>query len=160
MWKDDACAAGAHGAGLGTMGIDVQPEGRYADEKRADIRIAYGGFNVPIEIKKSCHPDLWSGIRRQLIARYIRDPGADGHGIYVVFWFGDTEDCQPTPGVRIGGIPTSAADVKQRLVDELSEEQRKKIGVCVIDVATPPSDRLVLGVKKTTSYGSARDCYQ
>ena len=124
---------------LGTLGIDVQPEGRYADEKRADIRISYGGFNVPIEIKKSCHPDLWSGIRRQLIARYTRDPGADGHGIYVVFWFGDMEDCQPTPGV--GGIPTSAADVKQRLVDGLSEEQRKKIGVCVIDVAKPQSDR-------------------
>ncbi len=124
---------------LGTLGIDVQPEGRYADENRADLRISYGGINVPIEIKKSCHPDLWSGIRRQLIARYTRDPGADGHGIYVVFWFGETGDCQPTPGV--GGIPASAADVEQRLVDELSEEQREKIGVCVIDVAKLPSDR-------------------
>ena len=109
---------------LGSLGIDVQPEGRYANERRADIRISYGGFNVPIEIKKSCHPDLWSGIRRQLISQYAKDRGADGHGIYVVFWFGDTEDCRPRPGV--GGIPTTAADVEQRLLEELSEEQRKK----------------------------------
>ena len=134
---------------LGTMGIDVQPEGRYADEKRADIRIAYGGFNVPIEIKKSCHPDLWSGIRRQLIARYTRDPGADGHGIYVVLWFGDTEHCQPTPGV--GGIPTSAADVEQRLLEELSDEHRQKIGVCLIDVAKPDRTRSQGVVQETTS---------
>ena len=83
---------------LKQLDIDAQPEGRYADDKRSDIRVSCGNFNVPIEVKKSCHRDLWSAVRRQLIAKYTRDPGADGYGIYLVFWFGITEHCRPTPG--------------------------------------------------------------
>ena len=118
---------------LSPLGIAAQGEGTYADDKRADIRVTYGGFNIPVEIKKSCHPDLWSAIRRQLIAKYTRDPGANGHGIYVVFWFGDSEHCRPTPGVR--GVPNNAADVEHGLLDDLSAEERRKISVCPIDVA-------------------------
>ena len=118
---------------LSPLGIDAQGEGTYADDKRADIRVTYGGFNIPVEIKRSCHPDLWSAIRRQLIDKYTRDPGADGHGIYVVFWYGDSEHCRPTPGVR--GVPNNAADVEHSLLDDLSAEDRRKISVCLIDVA-------------------------
>ena len=70
---------------MAQLQIDAQPEGRYADDKRADIRVSRGPCNVPIEIKRSCHRDLWSAIRSQLIARYTRDPGTGGHGIYLVF---------------------------------------------------------------------------
>lgn len=76
---------------LEKLGVDAQPEGNYADEKRADIQISFGGgtrFNVPVEIKKDSHIDLWHAIHEQLIPRYVRDPGADGYGIYLVFWFG------------------------------------------------------------------------
>ncbi|MCY3757144.1 MAG: hypothetical protein OXG96_05425, partial [Acidobacteria bacterium] len=45
---------------MAQLRIDAQPEGRYADEKRADIRVSCGPCNVPIEIKRSCHRDLWS----------------------------------------------------------------------------------------------------
>ena len=120
---------------LSVMGIDVQPEGRYANDKRADIRVSCNGLNVPMEIKKSCHRDLWSAIEKQLVAKYARDPGADGYGIYVVFWFGNTEHCRPTPGTA--GVPRSAAELEQRLSESLSQEVRRKISVCVIDVAKP-----------------------
>ena len=73
---------------LTRLQVDAQPEGRYADDKRSDIRVSHGECNVPVEIKKCSHRDLWSAIRTQLIARYTRDPGAGGHGIYLVFWFG------------------------------------------------------------------------
>ena len=46
------------------LGVDVQPEGSYADDKRADIRISFGKYNVPVEIKRSSHRDLWSGFDR------------------------------------------------------------------------------------------------
>lgn len=119
-----------------SLDIDAQPEGRYADDKRADIRVSYGQqFNVPVEIKKSCHRDLWSAIGRQLIAKYTRDPGADGYGIYVVFWFGNTEHCRPTPGEK--APPKSATQLEKRLRDTLSEEKKRKISICVIDVAKP-----------------------
>ena len=117
------------------LDIDAQPEGRYADDKRSDIRVSCGQFNVPVEIKKSCHRDLWSAVRRQLIARYTRDPGADGYGIYLVFWFGNTEHCRPTPGEQ--SPPKSAAQLEERLRDTLSEEEQRKISICVIDVAKP-----------------------
>ena len=120
---------------LKQLGIDAQPEGRYANDKRSDIRVCYGSFNVPVEVKRSCHRDLWSAIKTQLIAKYTRDPGADGYGIYLVFWFGDTEYCQPTPGE--GRRPKSAAELEKRLIDTLSEDEKRNISICVIDVAKP-----------------------
>ena len=117
------------------LGIDVQAEGHYADDKRSDIRVFFGGFNVPVEIKKSCHRDLWSAIKTQLIAKYTRDPGADGNGIYLVFWFGDTEYCRPTPGE--GVPPKSSAEIEKRLRSTLSADEKLKISICVIDVSEP-----------------------
>ncbi len=118
------------------LGIDVQPEGRYANDRRADIRVSSTGFNIPVEIKRSCHRDLWSAIRSQLIASYTRDPGAEGHGIYLVFWFGDTEGCLPTLPAT-GPPPVSPRELEERLVSTLSAEERRKIGIRVIDVSIP-----------------------
>ena len=120
---------------LAPLGVDATPEGRFADEKRSDIRVSFGGFNVPIEIKKSNHRNLWSAIGSQLIARYTRDPGADGHGIYVVFWLGDDPKLLQPPGS--GRRPKSAAELEERLRATLAPEQANLIGVRVIDVARP-----------------------
>ncbi len=121
---------------LKPLDIDAQKEGRYADDKRSDIRVSYGQqFNVPVEIKKSCHSNLWSSIKRQLIPKYTRDPGSDGYGIYLVFWFGNTEHCRPMPGEN--SPPKSADRLEELLRDTLSEEERRKISICVIDVAQP-----------------------
>ncbi len=117
---------------LTELNIDALAEGNYADDKRADIRISFGGYNIPIEIKRSCHRDLWTAIRTQLIAKYTRDPGADGNGIYLVFWFGNHEKCRPTPDA--GPPPKSADELKRRLEDSLTDAERRKISVCVIDV--------------------------
>lgn len=117
---------------LTELNIDALAEGNYADEKRADIRVCFSGYNIPIEIKRSCHRDLWTAIRTQLIAKYTRDPGADGNGIYLVFWFGNHEQCRPTPDA--GPPPKSAEELKRRLEDSLIDAERRKISVCVIDV--------------------------
>ena len=118
---------------LGRLGIDATREGSYADDQRSDIRVAYGGLNVPVELKKSTHRDLWSAIRTQLIAKYTRDSGAGGHGIYLVFWFGET-DCQPpVSGLR----PRSATELQTRLMETLSPIEANLISICVVDVAQP-----------------------
>ncbi len=116
---------------LDPLGIDAQPEGRYADDKRADIRVTYGNFNVPVEIKKSNHRELWSAIREQLIRKYARDPGAGGYGIYLVLWFGE-QDCQTPPE---GAHPTSADKLQERLLHTLSADEKFKISTRVIDVS-------------------------
>ena len=116
---------------LKPLKIDAQREGYYADDGRADIRVAYGDFNVPIEIKKSTHRDLWRAVREQLITQYTRDPGADGYGIYLVFWFG-MEGCPMPPS---GKRPSSAHELQERLLDTLSAEEKFKISICIIDVS-------------------------
>lgn len=102
---------------------------------RADIRVACGGFNVPVEIKRSCHPEWCSAVKTQLIAKYTRDPGADGYGIYLVFWFGEAEGCPPVPAS--GRKPMSPDEMRQAILDTLSATERRKIHVCVIDVSEP-----------------------
>ena len=120
---------------LERLGIDAQPEGTYAEDKRSDIRVSFGGFNVPVEIKRSCHDDLWTAVRTQLIAKYTRDPGATGCGIYLVFWFGDTEKCRPT---RCSGwTPETAEDVRLRIEESLDDRDGRLISVCVVDVSKP-----------------------
>ena len=120
------------------LGVEVQPEGRYANDKRADIRVSYAGFNVPVEIKKSCHRNLWSAARTQLVALYTVDPKTEGHGIYLVFWFGDTEGCRPTPP-ETGSHAVSSLELENRLTSTLSADERRKITIRVIDVSMPNS---------------------
>ncbi len=117
---------------MGRLGVDAIKEGYYADEKRADIRLSSGGtqgFNLPIEIKRDSHPDLWRAIREQLIERYTRDPGSDGFGIYLVFWFGGKGMPLPQEGKK----PRNAADLELRLRSTLTKEEARHINVVVID---------------------------
>ena len=119
---------------LGPLDIDAQPEGRYADNKRADIRVAFGGaegFQVPIEIKKNSHANLWRAIHQQLIAKYTRDPLARGFGIYLVFWFG-ADMTQPSAS---GPMPRTAGELEERLRSTLTFDENRKISICVIDVS-------------------------
>ena len=114
-------------------GIDGQPEGHYAEDKRADIKASYGGFNVPIEIKKNMHPDLWSALRDQLIKKYTRDPGADGFGIYLVFWFSPELTTPPPAGEK----PATQEKLRCRLEEDLTATEARKVFVRVIDVSPP-----------------------
>ena len=113
-------------------GVDAQPEGQYANDKRSDIRVALASsFHVPVEIKKNDHDDLWSAIKDQLINLYASDPDTDGHGIYLVFWFGTEFTKLPPDGNR----PENPDELKEQLLTTLSTEERRKITVCVIDVS-------------------------
>jgi len=117
---------------LAPLKIDAIKEGYYANEKRADIKVSYNGthgFNVPIEIKRDVHENLWTALRKQLIRYYTRDPGTQGYGIYIVFWFGVDKVSRPSHGKR----PKSATEMKNMLWDTMSRDEKRLIGVCVID---------------------------
>ena len=113
--------------------VDAHREGQYANERRADIRVAYRNFNVPIEIKKNRHPDLWSALHDQLIAQYVRDPGTDGYGIYLVLWFGEI-DGNRTPLPPSGARPNVPDALRARLEAILTPGEARKIAISVIDV--------------------------
>ena len=113
--------------------VDAQPEGEYAQDRRADIRIACDDFHVPVEVKKNEHPDLWSALQNQLIKHYASDPATGGFGIYLVFWFG-ADRTQLAPS---GKRPATPVELETRLLESLSEEERRRLSVCVIDVSRP-----------------------
>ena len=115
------------------LGVDAIPEGRYAADKRADIRTSFAGFNVPIEIKKNSRRDLWSALRSQLIGRYTSDPATSGYGMYLVLWFGADETTRPPSGKR----PDTPGALAQQLQEELTAGEARKISVIVIDVTKP-----------------------
>lgn len=114
-------------------GVVLQPEGTYAADARADVRASYREFNVPIEIKKNSHRDLWRAVRSQLIPKYTTDPATSGYGIYLVLWFGAGET---TPHPE-RGRPTAAAELRRWLEADLTAGEARKIAVVVIDVTKP-----------------------
>ncbi len=118
---------------LTSFAIDCQPEGDYANDKRADIRLSYlNEFELPIEIKRDDNRYLWTALRSQLIEQYTISPKAADHGIYLVLWFGNND----LPAVKDGGKkPTSPEDLQNRLEAQLDPEEQKRIFVRVLNVS-------------------------
>jgi hypothetical protein len=108
----------------------VQPETREAESKRADIRLSFRGngeaFHLPIEIKLDHSPDLWRAIREQLIPLYTIAPETGGRGLLWVIWFNDSNS---------GTKPKTAEELAARLQESLTPEEKKLIGVFVLDAS-------------------------
>ena len=117
---------------LKPIGVDAQREGQYANDRRSDIRVSYGAFNVPVEIKRDRHRELWSALRDQLMAKYTIDPDTGGSGIYLVFWFGDGK-VQSSPS---GPRPSNPQELREWLEASLTEDERRRITVLVVDVSS------------------------
>ena len=114
--------------------VRVEPEAMHAGGTRADLRISFRDFAVPVETKLSSSRDLWTGVTGQLIPRYTRDPRSDGYGIYVVFWHGPEHAKSPAPR---GKPPQTPDELQDRLTQQLTTEAQRKISVIVLDVSPP-----------------------
>ena len=132
--------------------VDATPEASYVSDTRADIRFGSAGFNIPLEIKKNSHPGLWSAIRRQLIDKYTTDPATSDYGIYLVLWFGTGETKTPPDGNR----PDTPEALRQRLEQELTPDEARKISVIVMDVTKPCAEPAGAAFKRTTDSASGR----
>ena len=130
---EDSCrdALLAHLRRLLPLNVDAQPEGRFAGDKRSDIRVACSAFHIPVEIKKVTHLELWSALRTQLIDKYTRDADTSGYGIYLVLW--GQVDKMPSPPT--GTRPTTPRDLEERLKQTLTVDEALKIAVIVLDVS-------------------------
>ena len=112
-------------------GVDARREGNYAEDRRADIRVSYGGFAIPVEIKKNRYRKLWSAASDQLVAKYARDPESDGYGIYLVLWL----ERERTPVPPSGPRPKTPDELRDRLETGLADRDRVKVSVVVLDVS-------------------------
>ena len=116
--------------------LSSEREVTYPNAARADIRVAHEDYHVPIEVKRNDHPELWRAARTQLVAKYASDPATNGHGIYVVLWFGRDSTRRSPNGTR----PATPDDLKQQIETTLTEQERRKIHIRVIDVSKRPGN--------------------
>lgn len=122
------------------IAIPPMPEAQLAKETRVDVLLLSGaGANLPIEIKRHFHPQVWQAAETQLQG-YAANPGASGLGIFLVFWFG----LAPPPPSRGKGkaMPTSAAEMEAMLRVGLPEQMRETTHVVVLDVSDPRATSL------------------
>lgn len=118
-----------------TLGVDCQPEGDYANDKRADLRLSYRNeFELPIEIKRDDNAELWAALRKQLMEQYSIAPKASEYGIYLVLWFGWGDQAPAKDG---GKKPGSPMELQTRLEAMLDPEERRRVCVRVLDVSWP-----------------------
>lgn len=114
-------------------GVRLDPEASHASGWQSDIRASCRGFFVPLEVKRDRHRDLWRAMRTQLIGQYTTDPATSGYGIYLVLWFGDGKVQTPPDGDR----PRTPDELERRLRQNLTQDERRKISVIVMDVSKP-----------------------
>jgi hypothetical protein len=116
------------------VGVAPEPEGHYAEDKRADIKAITGSINLPVEIKRHYHTDLWTAPREQLKKLYARDPGTAGRGIYLVLWFGIEVAPVPKPPAGSTKMQTPS-QLEEALLQTLQYSDRESIEIIVIDCA-------------------------
>jgi hypothetical protein len=123
--------------------VTLEPEGHHALDKRVDIKCLATQVNIPLEIKRHYHRQLWTAPLHQLKKLYSRDPGAKGRGIYLVLWFGLT--VKPLPPVppevqRLGQI-SSPQELGNALRLTLPEPDRDLIEIVVFDCSITRAPR-------------------
>ncbi|MBP6817941.1 MAG: hypothetical protein KBC46_01420 [Ferrovibrio sp.] len=116
------------------LGIAFASEGRYAEENRSDIDCRYELGRVPIELKRSQHPEVWKAAENQLVTEYCRDPETAGLGIYLVLWFG--AECT-TKKIDGTAKPTSATEMQVQLQNALPSQLQYRVVVRCLDVSRP-----------------------
>ena len=106
-------------------------------DKRADIALTRNTMKLPVEIKGQWNRDVWNAVNDQLDARYTVDWQAEGRGVYIVLWFGDVPGQNLTKHPDGLEPPESPGELRNMLVDRLTEIQCVRIDVFVIDLSRP-----------------------
>ena len=117
-------------------------EDRSLDDRRADVLVmsgmpilaGKGPAAIPIEAKRHWNSELWTAVEDQLLP-YCSSAGSNGHGIFLVFWFGAK---WPLPKHPDGAIVAKTPEaLKAALEARLPAAHRTSIKVIVIDVSEP-----------------------
>jgi hypothetical protein len=112
------------------------PEARRGEETRVDmLMLTSSGRGLPVEAKRHFHRDIWTAASTQLQG-YTAAEGANGRGVYLVFWFGNEASPTPARPDRSAG-PNSALELESMLVGELAPDLRARTDVIVFDVSDP-----------------------
>lgn len=138
--KDEARCRNALIDLLGPMlphNIVSAPEEQMPCGKRADAGFRLGGMRVPLEAKLAWNPGLWTACSDQLDRLYASaDHLADGQGIYLVFWFGSSQETgRPLPRPPRGERPGSPDELEKMLGAQLLAGAGGRLSICVLDLS-------------------------
>ncbi|MGE8160358.1 NACHT domain-containing protein [Paraburkholderia sp. NPDC080076] len=119
---------------LALRSVQIEKESLAAAEKRADMQatiFAQSGRRIlPVEIKKDNHKELWYAWRDQLEPRYMRNPSAEGVGVFVILWFGHKTKVGPD-----GRKPKSAQQLAEMMSALIPAEYVGHIVGLVVDLS-------------------------
>lgn len=116
--------------------VAALPEAQRANSTRVDMLVlSHAGKNLPIEVKRHYHPEVWTAAATQLQG-YSADLDAGGLGIYLVIWFGTSVSAAPA---RRDGRPkpTTAQDMQMMLLNDLTPALQSSVEIVVFDVSKP-----------------------
>lgn len=115
-------------------GVNFRPEAQSTGESRMDIRAECLDFSIPIEIKKSNQEGrkIAAGLSEQLIGKYTKEQECDGYGILLVLWFGASHCKRIKPEAE---VPRSPQELQEQLRGGLSDEDKARISIIVLDVS-------------------------
>lgn len=118
------------------FGIVWAPEERMPHGKRADAGFRLGAVRIPLEAKLASNPDIWSACTAQLDRLYASaDYMARGHGIYLVFWFGEfTSNGARFPAPLEGVRPQSPSELAATLRAQLADDAALRLSIVVLDL--------------------------
>ena len=119
--------------------IRLEPEAHMPRGKRADFVLTRNELKLPVEIKRQWHRNVWDAAIDQLAEKYAVDWQAEGRGVYIVLWFGDTRKLPAHPD----GLeqPRTPEALRRMLKDRLPEARRALIDIFAIDVSRPDEGR-------------------
>jgi hypothetical protein len=135
----DRLAALIQGPLFDSYGVSRMTEADMPQSKRADLAFAHGTKQLPMEVKGQWHPDVWDAANSQLASQYLIDWRSEGRGIYCVLWFGDVpfatgRRLKPPPAGMAS--PSSAEQMRQKIIALIPDARRPFIDVYVLDLST------------------------
>ncbi|WP_138935337.1 NACHT domain-containing protein [Roseovarius arcticus] len=120
---------------LENYGVRVHKEGAMANETRVDLLLTCDDFDLPVEIKRQWHANVWSAASEQLEA-YSENYRTDGTGVYLVIWHGPVVG-KTIPKPSVGERPNDAEEMLEALSKNQPRELSSATKIVVLDVSKP-----------------------
>jgi hypothetical protein len=115
----------------------MRAEEMTANSDRIDIVAEWKDAKLPVEAKVEDNPELWVAAHSQLSQRYLEDYKSGGYGIFLVFWSGGGRGRGMTAPPAGVAKPTTAPELETTLKRLLSDPDRGRVRVLVMDLSAP-----------------------
>ena len=118
-------------------GYAMRAEELTTNNDRIDLVAEWRGAKIPIEAKIDDNVELWDAASGQLSERYVADYQSGGYGVYLAFWSGEGRGRSMPAPPNGHARPTSPLGLESLLTALLTERDRARVTVVVMDLHAP-----------------------